>query len=123
MNVDKYKIKLKKKKKKNCCLTSRDILYVFVCSFYYAHRIYITTDPKIDISLQIFLSGETRDSIKELFSLSFLASCFFLFFFEIYSFNKKKMELNLSIIFRVINIIVAAFMIIGGVMTCIAGGT
>lgn len=32
------------------------------------------------------------------------------------------MELNLSIIFRVINIIVAAFMIIGGVMTCIAGG-
>ncbi|KAI9468101.1 MAG: COPI associated protein-domain-containing protein [Benjaminiella poitrasii] len=30
--------------------------------------------------------------------------------------------MNLSIIFRVVNIIVAAFMIIGGVMTCIAGG-
>ncbi|CAO0795263.1 unnamed protein product [Mucor circinelloides] len=30
--------------------------------------------------------------------------------------------MNLSIVFRVINIVVAAFMIIGGVMTCIAGG-
>ncbi|KAI8974396.1 COPI associated protein-domain-containing protein [Pilobolus umbonatus] len=29
---------------------------------------------------------------------------------------------NLSLIFRVANIIVAAFMVIGGVMTCIAGG-
>lgn len=30
--------------------------------------------------------------------------------------------MNYSIAFRVINVIVAAFMIIGGVMTCIAGG-
>ncbi|KAI7899259.1 COPI associated protein-domain-containing protein [Cokeromyces recurvatus] len=30
--------------------------------------------------------------------------------------------MNLSIVFRVVNIIVAAFMIIGGIMTCIAGG-
>ncbi|KAG2211771.1 hypothetical protein INT46_003711 [Mucor plumbeus] len=30
--------------------------------------------------------------------------------------------MNLSIVFRAINIVVAAFMIIGGVMTCIAGG-
>ncbi|KAI8975538.1 COPI associated protein-domain-containing protein [Mycotypha africana] len=30
--------------------------------------------------------------------------------------------MNLSFVFRVLNIIVAAFMIIGGVMTCFAGG-
>ncbi|KAI8075906.1 COPI associated protein-domain-containing protein [Gilbertella persicaria] len=32
------------------------------------------------------------------------------------------MNLNYSIIFRVANIVAAAFMIIGGVMTCFAGG-
>jgi hypothetical protein len=32
------------------------------------------------------------------------------------------MNLNLTLIFRVINIVVGCFMIIGGVMTCIAGG-
>ena len=30
--------------------------------------------------------------------------------------------MNYSIIFRAVNIVVAAFMIIGGVMTCFAGG-
>lgn len=40
------------------------------------------------------------------------------FFFK----NRLTDKMNLSIIFRVVNIIVAAFMIIGGVMTCIAGG-
>lgn len=51
-----------------------------------------------------------------------------IFFFLYYNFlifstqTTKKMNLNLPIIFRVVNIVAAAFMFIGGIATCVSGG-